>query len=240
MKKTHAKICSQTGLVLLALLLSFPLLASNPERQTRPIGHFSKISVSSGVDLFLAQGQQEQLSVEADAELIAHLVTQVEGETLQIYLKKRDNWNWNWDRSCKVYVSFQDLTSLEASAGADVLGEGTIKVGKISLSVSSGADLVLRNLVASEVKIDTSSGSDAELAGSTQVLVASSSSGSDIDCSKLQSVTSTAQASSGSDILLVATGSLTASASSGGDIEYQGKPRQKTIDESSGGSVREY
>lgn len=239
MKKISAQVYRQTAFVLLALL-SFPVLASQPERHNRPVSSFSKISVGGGIDLFLVQGQEEQLAVEADEELLEQLITKVEGETLHINLKSRNNWSWKKDRSCKVFVRFDDLTSLDASAGADVLGEGDIQVDKISLAVSSGADLILRKLEASEVRIDGSSGSDAEIAGNTQVLFAMSSSGSDIDCSKLQAVTSTAQASSGSDIQLVATGSLTASANSGGAIQYQGEPKQKSIDESSGGSVRKY
>lgn len=238
MKNKILQPAMQGSLLLLALLFSLPLLAIQPERQNRTVDPFSKISVSSGIDLFLVQGPKEELAVEADPETMEQLMTRVEGETLRIYLKNRNNWTWNQNRNCQVYVSFDDLTSLDVSAGADALGEGPIKLDRISLSVSSGADLTLRNLEASEVRIDSSSGSDAEVAGTTQILIAASSSGSDIDCSKLQAVTSTAQASSGSDIVLVATASLTASASSGGDIRYSGNPRQKTIDESSGGSVR--
>lgn len=233
-------IQKQLGLLLSAAIITLPAFASKPNRQDRTVTPFSKITVSSGIDLYLVQGAKEQVTVEADGELIDQIITKVEGETLQIYIENQNNWKWGWNRERKVYVTFDDLTSLNASAGSDVLAETKIKLDKISISSSSGADVSLNDMEAAEVHVETSSGADAEITGKTHVLFADSSSGSDIDCSELRSDICTAHASSGSDIVLYAVESLTASASSGADIQYKGDPGQRTIDESSGGDISKY
>lgn len=230
----------QLSLFALAGAITVPALAAKPNRQDRPVAPFNKITVSSGIDLFLVQGDKEQVSVEADDDLIDQIMTKVEDGTLQIYIKNKTNWNWGFNQVRKVYVSFDDLVSLQASAGADVLAETELKLDKIDISASSGADVSLTNLTATEVHVSASSGADAEIAGTTQVLFADSSSGSDIDCGSLRATTVTAKASSGSDIIVCAIESLTANASSGGDIEYKGEPKQRNINESSGGDVAAY
>jgi hypothetical protein len=164
----------------------------------------------------------------------------VEGETLHIYIKNRNNRNWEWKQERKVFVNFDDLTELDASAGSDVAAEGNVKLDEIRISVSSGSDIDFDHLTARKIWVDTSSGADANIAGETIDLVAESSSGSDIDCKGLVAENCRANASSGSDITVYVTKSLTANASSGGDIRYKGNPRERNTDESSGGDVNPF
>jgi len=229
-------------LPLLLLLLSVSIWA-NAEKsntQSRNVASFSKISVSSGIDLYLTQGTTESVRVEADADLIDKIITEVNGETLRIYVKNTSAWNWGWNKTRKVYVTFDDLSSLDASAGSDVEAKGEVKVEKINISASSGSDVEFERLFAQSVRVEASSGADAEVAGETKNLTVDSSSGSDIDCEDLLSEVCKASASSGSDITVYVTQSLEANASSGGDISYKGNPSQKDIDESSGGDVSSF
>ncbi|RKD92014.1 head GIN domain-containing protein [Mangrovibacterium diazotrophicum] len=229
-------------LPLLLLLLSISIWA-NAEKsntQSRNVASFSKISVSSGIDLYLTQGTTESVRVEADADLIDKIITEVNGETLRIYVKNTSAWNWGWNKTRKVYVTFDDLSSLDASAGSDVEAKGEVKVEKINISASSGSDVEFERLFAQSVRVEASSGADAEVAGETKNLTVDSSSGSDIDCEDLLSEVCKASASSGSDITVYVTQSLEANASSGGDISYKGNPSQKDIDESSGGDVSSF
>ncbi len=235
-----SKLSLSLFIILSLALSSITTQAKKLNTQDRQIPSFSKISVSSGIDLYLTQSTSEQIRVEADSEIIDKIVTEVKGETLHIYLKNSDNWNWGWSQERKVFVSFDDLIELDASAGSDVEAEDQVKTDRIRISCSSGSDVTFKNLLANDVYADCSSGADIELAGSTHKLTASSSSGSDIDCEDLVAEVCDARASSGSDIVLCVTKELTANASSGGDINYKGSPAKKNINESSGGDVDAY
>lgn len=236
------KTIIQKTMFLAILIVAFGVraLPATPDQQNRNVPSFSKIAVSSGIDLYLVQSETESVKVEADADWIDQIITEVEGETLKIYIKNRSNWEWGWNKPRKVYVNFDDLTSLDASAGADVTADGKIKTQRLTVSISSGADVTLANLEATELHIDSSSGADAKISGTVQTLFADASSGSDIDCANLDADTCTASASSGADIIVWANQSLTANASSGGDVEYKGDPKQKNISESSAGDVSRY
>jgi hypothetical protein len=228
----------------LAMLLLFGFAISLPAQamteksgtQNRKTASFHGISVSSGIDLYLTQGNTEEVVVKADPDIIDDVVTEVEGGVLRIYMKKKfNNWSWNGDR--KVYVTFDDLTRLDVSAGADAEAENAFKLDELKISVSSGADLEIDDLTAESVWLDTSSGSDAEVSGRVVNFEGSSSSGSDLSCAGLVAENCKVSASSGSDAEVHATKQLKANASSGGDVRYKGNPSQKEIDESSGGDV---
>ncbi|WP_372774840.1 head GIN domain-containing protein [Mangrovibacterium sp.] len=220
--------------------ISLGSLAESQNQQKRIVSSFSQISVSGGIDLYLTQGAQEQVMVEADDDLIDKIITKVEGETLHIYIEKHTGWVWDWFQSRKVYVTFDDLTRLEASAGADVAANGAVNAETIRISASSGSDVAFERLFAQSVQLSTSSGADAKIAGETRNLSADASSGSDLDCGDLIAQFVRAATSSGADVVVYAIESLTANASSGGDVLYKGNPKLKDIDESSGGEVEPY
>ncbi|MGD9930681.1 MAG: head GIN domain-containing protein [Mangrovibacterium sp.] len=227
-------------LLFCSLSLGVNAAKEKTDTQTRSVESFSKISVSSGIDLFLTQGNSEAIVVEADPDIIDKIITRVEDGTLRIYIKDNQNWNWGWNQPRKAYVTFDDLTTLTASAGSDVYSQNAFKLNELDIEASSGSDIKIANLTAEFVRVRTSSGSDAEVSGKTVDLVADSSSGSDLDCGNLVAEHVEVSASSGSDATVHVTGSLKARASSGADIRYKGSPTQKDIDESSGGDVKNY
>ena len=222
-----------------AFLLSTTIDAAQTgsDRQTRQVGEFHGISVSSGIDLYITQKSIQEVRVEADEEDMEYLVTKVEDGILKIYMKDRSWLNFNWSHSeRKVYVSFQTLDKLESSAGSDVYSASALKLDKLDLHASSGSNMKLE-LNAAQVNAESSSGSEIVLKGKSNSVKVNASSGSDIDASDFESKKCNANVSSGSDIKVHVTDELDAHASSGGDIAYSGNPVKKNINESSGGDV---
>ena len=210
---------------------------SGGNRQTRQISGFHGISVSSGIDLYLAQKNTEEVVVEANSDDLDKIITKVEAGILKIYVKEKSWLNMNWDKNPrKVYVSFKTLDKLDASAGSDVNADGVLKLDNLDLDASSGSDVRLE-LEANELSAESSSGSDITLKGNANVMQTSASSGSDINASELHAKKCTASVSSGADIRVYVINELDANASSGGDITYYGNPKTKDINESSGGDV---
>ena len=194
---------------------------------------FSEVKVSMGIDLFLTQGNNVKLTIEADDNIIDLLITEVKGDVLHIYFDK----NIGRVESKKVYLTMSDINSLSASSGADIVTKSKIVTDKLNLSASSGADIEAE-LEVKELICKSSSGSDIELKGTSNKANVKASSGSEIDAAALIASFVTAESSSGADISITANESITADASSGGDINYKGSPKEKDIEKSSGGSVR--
>ena len=89
-----------------------------------------------------------------------------------------------------------------------------------------------------KLNCNSSSGGDIRISGTTTLLIAEASSGSDIKASNLKAETSKVKASSGADISVNTSKELTARATSGGDIRYSGNPQTIDKSDSSSGSVR--
>jgi hypothetical protein len=202
--------------------------------ETRKISDdFTEISAAEGLDVFVTQGNKFKILVEADENVIELIATDINDGKLRIHtLENIGNATKN------VYVSLPEITVLESSSGADLIGQNEIKARKLDLEASSGSDLEVE-VVAMEIEADASSGADIKISGQTDVLYADASSGADIKARNLTATRCNANASSGSDISVNVSETLTADASSGADISYSGNP-EVSKKKSVSGSVHKY
>ena len=205
----------------------------NVVTEERPVSDFTEVKGSSGLDVYLTEGTENKVVVEADENLMAQIETYVENDRLII----KTEGNIGRSKAKKVHVTFKQLDKIMASSGADVIGLSVIKAETIMLDASSGADLEVE-VFAKEVYADTSSGSDIKVSGKATSLRADASSGSDLNARNLLVVDCRADASSGADITVNVKEKLITEASSGGDIKYYGNPSEISKNKSASGSVR--
>ncbi len=192
----------------------------------------TQIKVSNGLDVYITQENNTNITVEADENLMDIIVTEIKNETLHIYAEK----NIRRAKSKKVYVSLPKITKIRTSSGADVIAENIIKANELELKSSSGSDIRI-TVKANEVHCDTSSGSDIRISGTANTLIAEASSGSDIKAQNLETQKCIADASSGADIRVNVSEELIAEATSGADIKYSGNPESVSKNKSASGSV---
>ncbi len=202
--------------------------------ESRPISEeFTAVTASEGLDVFVSQGPEFGIRVEADENVIELIGTDIRDGKLKVHAIK------NIGRATKnIYVTLPEVTALHASSGAGLEVRGSLETDKIHLDASSGADLHA-DLVADEVEVDCSSGADIRISGRANLMYADASSGSDIKAQDLEVKVCHANASSGADIKVLVTESLMADASSGADIHYSGDARVETK-KSASGSVHRY
>ena len=194
---------------------------------------FTMVYASEGLDVFVTQGDEFSINVEADENIIDLIGTDIRDGRLKVHAIE------NIGRATKsVYVSLPEVEALETSSGADLIAQTTITADKIELEASSGSDLEVE-VDARTVVAETSSGADIKVSGRTDMLQADASSGSDIKARGLLAKRCTADASSGADITVNVSESLIADASSGADISYTGDAtvqKKKSVS----GSVHKY
>ncbi|MAU27386.1 MAG: DUF2807 domain-containing protein [Muricauda sp.] len=194
---------------------------------------FTVVSAAEGLDVFVTQGDEYSISVEADENVIDLIATDIKDGKLKIHTVE------NIGRATKnIYVTLPTVTALESSSGADLIVQDLIRTDRIELDASSGSDLHVE-VQAREVYADASSGADIKVSGITDRLEADASSGADIRARELVAKTCHADASSGSDISVNVSETLVADASSGADISYTGEARV-TKKKSVSGSVHKY
>ena len=220
------------------LLLIYGLLPSdNDWKKDRAVSSFSGVSVSSGIDVYLTQGSSEKLTFDVKGVDEDDVKSEVRNGVLKLYIeRKRMNINWGRNTYVKAYLTFRQLTELQASGGSDVLGQGTLSFKNLTISGSGGSDVKLA-LKADEVNVSAGGGSDVVIEGSARSLNADGSGGSDLDARKLTVDVCNANSSGGSDVYVHATRELSLKASGGSDIYYYGSAKVVSKSESGGSDI---
>lgn len=202
------------------------------EKEIRKVADFDGIDVSSGIDVFLTMGSHEFVEVDANEDLLEHLVTEVRDGTLKIYFDK----SFIWNKSAKVYIEVKNINRISASGGSDVIGRNVIESGDLELKASGGSDIKLE-VKTKNLKVEVSGGADIMLSGYTDQLHASSSGGSDLKALDLIAKRAQLEASGGADIKVHVEDEIDAKASGGADIAYRGNPKVINSITSSGADI---
>jgi len=202
-------------------------------QQRKISSDFDAIDVSEGIDVYITIGDKVSLSLEADENLHDIILTEVNDGTLHIHADK-NIWS---AKKRKVYLTALSINEINASSGADVRSENTIKSENFKIRATSGSDVTLQ-LRVDNLTCSTTSGADARLKGKANSFTAKSTSGSAIKAQDLETESCVAKVTSGADVYVNVTGTLDANATSGGDIKYVGNPKIIQENSSSSGSIR--
>jgi hypothetical protein len=199
------------------------------ERKTES---FTGVKVSAGIDVYLKQGNNEAVSVEADENLQEYILTEVRGGVLNVY----SEYNIRDAERKRVYVTMKEVNSIKTTSAGDVIGETPIKSDRLELSASSAGDIKLE-VTAKDISIDISSSGDITLSGETDKLKVDLSSAGDLKAYDLKAREADVSVSSAGDADVNVSEKIIARASSAGDINYKGDPKYVDAHSSSAGGV---
>lgn len=207
--------------------------SGNIVSETRNPGSFDAISVGGSFDVEVKIGDIASVIVEADDNIIKYIETRVSGNTLKIRTEGLHNYS---DVHMKVYVTVPSLSSISASASADVVANDILtSSSRLTFKASSSAS-IKAEVNAPEIETEANSSATITLTGKTKSHKTQASSSADIKTFGLLSENTTANVSSSASIEVHASVSLNAHASSSGSIDYKGAAAV-TKSESSSGSV---
>ncbi|HOP57828.1 MAG TPA: head GIN domain-containing protein [Bacteroidales bacterium] len=193
----------------------------------------SGIKVSTGIDVFLEQGERPELKVEADENLHEYILTEMKDGVLHVYTDA----NIRRAKSKKVYVTLTDINSISTSSAGDVVGISPVTTDNLMLSASSAGDIKL-DVYAEKIDVNISSSGDITLSGETDVLFADLSSAGNLNAYNLKAREADVSASSAGDADIFITEKLRARSSSAGDINYKGNPTYLDAHSSSAGGIQ--
>jgi len=205
---------------------------NNVVTKERNADHFTGIKVSSGIDVYLKQGGDEAISVEADENLQEYILTDVRDGVLHVYTEV----NIRDAERKRVHVTMKEIKSVKTSSAGDVYGETPVKTDRLQLSASSAGNIKLE-VFANEINADISSSGDITIKGEADMLEADLSSAGDLNAYELKVREADVSASSAGDADINVSDRITARASSAGDINYMGNPKYVDAHSSSAGGI---
>ena len=150
--------------------------------EERHVSSFSQVSLTNSANLYIENGDEEALRVEAEDNLLPYLETYVSGDTL--VLKTRHGVSLQPSQAIKFYLTVKELDSVNASGngavfapdmqGRDIYlktsGSGDIQAGTlvaktINLKTTGSGGIKTGILTAEDIKMETTGSGDFDLAG---------------------------------------------------------------------------
>ena len=217
--KTHKSLTLVFSTIILSFTIASCQIQSYGEvvEQEREVSEFTSIQTSNGLDLYLRQGNDYSLRLVADEDIIDDIKTEVQGETLKVYIENKSGSR----KKREVHITFRELNSITASGGSDVNAKTIIEANNFEVNLSGGSDL--DNLILSAHKFtgDFSGGSDAKIDfEKIEIVKIFASGGSDIEIDNLIGEVGDIQLRGGSDAELSGElKGLKIHASGGSDVE---------------------
>ena len=207
------------------LLIVSTFAAAAQTKETRAVGDFTQIKASGSTTIYLSQGAQTSVVVEAPEEVQPYLKVETRGGQLYVYRESEGltatvrSWFGSEKNGAKIYVTCPHLTGLELSGATDVNGRTPFAADDFTITASGASDVRLE-LTAKTLTVNASGASDVYLSGQVERQQVHISGSSDYHAAKLRSQQATVNASGSSDAYVSAE-RLQSHASGASDVHNQ-------------------
>jgi len=207
--------------------------------QDRHVSGFNAIDAAGSFDVYIVQGVTESVKVEAPADVIDHIVTEVEGGVLKIHTKNESGWNWSdfGHKKIAVYVTAKDLNSIAITGSGDVFfKDGITTPGALKIRLTGSGD-VIGKVDAKSLECSIAGSGDIKLSGHAESSSVSVSGSGDYTAKSLVTSSTTVHVSGSGDASINANTSVEASVSGSGDVSYTGGAQHVSSSKSGSGSI---
>ena len=207
----------------------------NVIKQERNVSDFTGIDVGGAFHIFLTQGSEVKVVVEADENLMDIIETEVHGNTLKISTSD----DIRESKEMNVYITFKSLDDMDFSGACKVESTGKLTFDELDLECSGASDVML-TFAAKELELDCSGASQVELLGSAREVNLDLSGASKLDALELEVEEMDADVSGASSGKVMVSSELSADVSGASSFRYKGEPKIGDVDVSGAASLKKY
>ena len=224
------------------LLLTAAIVTATAQRRTVDVDNFSKISFGLSGTLYLTQGSNESVEIEASDETFERMEFVTDGSRLKIRNKrnnsKRNNSWKNWNSSkVNVYVTMRDIEGIGLSGSGSIVGENRFETDDLYLSVSGSGSMDIRTH-SEDVDLSISGSGGIELEGSGSMADISISGSGPVKAENFEVKVCKASISGSGSVYISAEKEIDARISGSGSVRYRGNPDKVRSNASGSGKTR--
>ena len=232
------------GLIALGLAASVGNAMADQITESRDVTDFTAISFAGSGDLYLTQGDDESLIVEADDDVMSSIVSEVKDGVLHLYRKKTNSWRgWFDDDDVRYDLTFITLDSLRIAGSGDAFADriegadftvnisgsadvniNELDVDSLQIAVTGSGELHVNELSAGELKSRITGSGEVQVGGEVNSQQISVTGSGDHIAPELQSETVAARVAGSGTVDVWVTEDLEANVSGSGDVIYRGDP----------------
>lgn len=205
----------------------------NVLKETRKVSTFDGIEVSGAFEIILKQAATEEVTVEADANLLPLIRTEVVGGTLMIETRKPIHHV----TVMKVYVTVKDLKRIDVSGAVDINTDGRITVPELTIDASGASDSKM-DIAVQKLRLGSSGASKMKFSGSAIEVNMDLSGASDIFAFDMPAESYDLEISGAGNAEINVSKKIRAEISGAGNVKYKGSPTEVDQSVSGAGTIK--
>lgn len=203
----------------------------------RSTGDYDEVSVSGWFDVDLVAGDEGEITLKGEENLLEYIKTEVKDGSLRIKVEKGYNLKpSDWDNGIRITVPVESIDAVTLSGSGDIVGKKSIKTNRFKTTMSGSGDITLE-VEANSIEATMSGSGDITLSGKASDLDVTISGSGDIKAYELEADNVDATVSGSADIKVTANQMLKARVSGSGDIHYRGNPGKVDTKTSGSGDI---
>ena len=202
-------------------LSSFSGHRPQAQRETRPVGPFTEVSLGGSAHVVLKQGSPQSVVVEAGPEALAEFETIVSGQQLRLGSRNKTG-RYKDLGPVTVYITAPSLTALRVGGSGKLQVEGPLKAETMALEVSGSGSLKVPQLTASSLNTGVSGSGDLAVGGESPRLEIRISGSGSLNARTLKTETCEARLSGSGSAHVYASRSADATISGSGSVYVAG------------------
>lgn len=207
----------------------------NMVSETRNTGPYDQVSLEGNMDVELIAGKEGRLTVEAESNLMEHILTEVSGGKLKISVEKGINLNPSRN-GIRIIVPFESLDYLAVTGSGDMHTSDKITADHFALRLTGSGDMNI-HLESKSVTAKITGSGDIALRGMSNDFECAVTGSGDFEAYDFKVRSADASVMGSGDIHLQVTGDLKARVAGSGDIRYRGNPEKEDFRTTGSGAV---
>lgn len=203
------------------------------EERYSDLGEFVRLETDSSISVTVARGDQREVVVRADDNVIDDVVVESDGDRLSIRVDSGVRLS---NARLEADVVTPELLSVEANGASAVTVQDDFQPDRFKVS-ATGASEVTAELDTAEASLSASGSSTVILDGSSDSVTAEVLGASEMELSALEATDMEIDLSGSSNAVVTVTGKLSASASGSSELLYEGDPSIERSETSGSSSI---
>lgn len=189
-------------------------------KETRDVKSFDAIEISGAFHVYLTQGNDERLEIEADDNLLQYIETGVRGGRLYIEPRAFSFRN----PTLKAYITIRNIEEIRASGAVQITGDTSLEFGRLLIATSGASEIDLE-LYGEKLELKVSGAGKTHLSGEVENTIIRLSGASKLNAESLYVNKMDINISGAGSANVRVEDELVANISGAGNIRYIGDPK---------------
>ena len=203
--------------------------------ETREVRNFNRVALATFEDLYIEQGEEEALRIEAEDNIMSYIEIELDAQTLRIGTES--NVTLRPTKPVRFYLTVKELDAIVLSGSGDVEAPG-LKVADFSVTVAGSGNVYAQNLTADHLTVQVAGSGNADVSGEVNRQEITISGSGDYEARDLESAEAKVQIGGSGMATIWVSDSLDVTIGGSGSVRYAGIP-EVTSSVTGSGSLRQ-